>query len=156
MVYANPGTPGAIVTFDARYDNYIGGKWIPPVKGQYFENISPVTGEVFCEVARSTAEDIELALDAAHAAKTAWGKTSATERSNILLKIADAVEANLEQLAVAELHGAVVAVGHGFALPAQGAQLRLQLVGRGIGGHLGAVHFLRRSSGGRAQNGSGE
>ena len=102
MVYANPGTPGAIVTFDARYDNYIGGKWIPPVKGQYFENISPVTGEVFCEVARSTAEDIELALDAAHAAKTAWGKTSATERSNILLKIADAVEANLEQLAVAE------------------------------------------------------
>ena len=102
MVYANPGTPGAIVTFDARYDNYIGGKWIPPVKGQYFENISPVTGEVFCEVARSTAEDIELALDAAHAAKTAWGKTSATERSNILLKIADVVEANLEQLAVAE------------------------------------------------------
>ena len=102
MVYANPGTPGAIVTFDARYDNYIGGKWLPPVKGQYFENISPVTGEVFCEVARSTAEDIELALDAAHAAKTAWGKTSATERSNILLKIADVVEANLEQLAVAE------------------------------------------------------
>ena len=102
MVYANPGTPGAIVTFDARYDNYIGGKWIPPVKGQYFENISPVTGEVFCEVARSTAEDIELALDAAHAAKIAWGKTSATERSNILLKIADVVEANLEQLAVAE------------------------------------------------------
>ena len=102
MVYANPGTPGALVTFDARYDNYIGGKWIPPVKGQYFENISPVTGEVFCEVARSTAEDIELALDAAHAAKTAWGKTSATERSNILLKIADVVEANLEQLAVAE------------------------------------------------------
>ena len=102
MVYADPGTPGAIVTFDARYDNYIGGKWIPPVKGQYFENISPVTGEVFCEVARSTAEDIELALDAAHAAKTAWGKTSATERSNILLKIADVVEANLEQLAVAE------------------------------------------------------
>ena len=102
MVYANPGTPGALVTFDARYDNYIGGKWIPPVKGRYFENISPVTGEVFCEVARSTAEDIELALDAAHAAKTAWGKTSATERSNILLKIADVVEANLEQLAVAE------------------------------------------------------
>ena len=102
MVYANPGTPGAIVTFDARYDNYIGGKWVPPVKGQYFENISPVTGEVFCEVARSTAEDIALALDAAHAAKTAWGKTSATERSNILLKIADVVEANLEQLAVAE------------------------------------------------------
>jgi aldehyde dehydrogenase len=102
MVYANPGTPDALVTFDPRYDNYIGGKWVPPVKGQYFDNASPVTGEVFCEVARSTAEDIELALDAAHAAKDAWGKTSATERSNILLKIADRVEANLEQLAVAE------------------------------------------------------
>jgi len=102
MVYANPGTPGSIVTFDARYDNYIGGKWVPPVKGQYFENISPVDGKVFCEVARSTSEDVELALDAAHAAKDAWGKTSATERAAILLKIADVVEANLEQLAVAE------------------------------------------------------
>ena len=102
MVYANPGSPNSLVTFDARYDNYIGGKWVPPVRGQYFENISPVTGQPFCEVARSTAEDIELALDAAHAAKDAWGKTSTTERSNILLKIADRVEANLEQLAVAE------------------------------------------------------
>jgi aldehyde dehydrogenase len=102
MVYANPGTPGSIVTFDPRYDNYIGGKWVPPVKGQYFQNSSPVTGQVFTEVARSTAEDIELALDAAHAAKGAWGKTSATERSNILLKIADRIEANLEELAVAE------------------------------------------------------
>ena len=102
MVYANPGTLDALVTFDARYDNYIGGKWVPPVKGQYFENISPVTGQVFCEVARSTAEDVELALDAAHAAKDAWGKTSTTERSLIMLRIADRVEANLEQLAVAE------------------------------------------------------
>jgi aldehyde dehydrogenase len=102
MVYANPGTPDSLVTFDARYENYIGGKWVPPVKGQYFDNISPVTGEAFCEVARSTAEDVEKALDAAHAAKDAWGKTSATERSNILLKIADRIEANLEQLAVAE------------------------------------------------------
>src|SRR5665809_32898 len=102
MVYANPGSPEALVTFDARYDNYIGGKWVPPVKGRYFENISPVTGQVFCEVARSTAEDIELALDAAHAAKDAWSKTRATERSNILLKIADRVEANIEQLSVAE------------------------------------------------------
>ena len=80
MVYAKPGTPDSLVTFDARYDNYIGGKWVPPVKGQYFENISPVTGKAFCEVARSTAEDVELALDAAHAAKDAWGKTSTTER----------------------------------------------------------------------------
>ncbi len=102
MVYANPGTPGALVTFDARYDNYIGGKWVPPVKGQYFDNLSPVDGKVFCEVARSTAEDVELALDAAHAAKDAWGKTSATERAAILNRIADRVEQNLEQLAVAE------------------------------------------------------
>ena len=102
MVYANPGTPDSLVSFDARYDNFIGGKWIPPVKGQYFQNITPVTGEVFCEIARSTSEDIELALDAAHAAKDAWGKTSATERAAILMKIADRVEANLEQLAVAE------------------------------------------------------
>jgi aldehyde dehydrogenase len=102
MEYAQPGTPGALVEFDARYDNYIGGKWVPPVKGQYFSNITPVTGKAFCEVARSTAEDVELALDAAHAAKDAWGRTSVTERSSILNKIADRVEANLEQLAVAE------------------------------------------------------
>jgi aldehyde dehydrogenase len=102
MVYAKPGTTGSLVTFDARYDNFIGGKWVPPVKGQYFQDISPVDGQPFCEVARSTAEDVELALDAAHAAKDAWGKTSATERSIILNKIADRVEANLEQLSVAE------------------------------------------------------
>ncbi|MDT7570332.1 MAG: aldehyde dehydrogenase [Actinomycetota bacterium] len=102
MKYAQPGSPGALVEFDARYDNFIGGKWVPPVKGQYFSNITPVTGKAFCEVARSTAEDVELALDAAHAAKDAWGRTSVTERSNILNKIADRVEANLEQLAIAE------------------------------------------------------
>ncbi|MER2049757.1 MAG: aldehyde dehydrogenase family protein, partial [Solibacillus sp.] len=87
-VYQNPNTDGALVNFKERYDNFIGGKWTPPVKGEYFDNITPVTGKVFTQVARSTEEDIELALDAAHAAKDAWGKTSATERSNILLKIA--------------------------------------------------------------------
>jgi aldehyde dehydrogenase len=102
MVYAQPGTEGALVEFDARYDNYIGGKWVPPVRGQYFQNVTPITGQPFCEVARGTAEDVELALDAAHAAKDAWGKTSAAERSLILLKIADRIEQNLEQLAVAE------------------------------------------------------
>ena len=102
MAYTQPGQPGALVEFDARYDNYIGGKWVPPVKGQYFENPSPVTGRTFCEVARSTAEDVELALDAAHAAKDAWGRTSATERAAVLNKIADRIEENLEQLAVAE------------------------------------------------------
>ncbi|TAL23259.1 MAG: aldehyde dehydrogenase family protein [Frankiales bacterium] len=102
MVFANPGTPGALVDFDARYDNYIGGKWVPPVKGQYFEDVSPVNGLPFCEVARSTAEDVELALDAAHAAKGAWGRTSPTERAAVLLAIADRIEQNLEQLAIAE------------------------------------------------------
>ena len=72
------------------------------MKGQYFENVTPVTGEVFCEIARSTAEDIELALDAAHAAKETWGKTSPTERANLLNKIADRIEENKEMLAVAE------------------------------------------------------
>ncbi|MGO1872492.1 MAG: acetaldehyde dehydrogenase ExaC, partial [Halomonas sp.] len=79
-----------------------GGEFVAPVKGQYFDNISPVNGKVFCEIPRSTAEDIDKALDAAHKAAPAWGKTSAQERSNILLKIADRIEQNLEMLAVAE------------------------------------------------------
>ena len=85
-----------------QYDNFIGGKWVPPVRGQYFDNISPVNGKVVCTVARSTAEDIELALDAAHAAREAWGRTSATERSNLLNKIADRIEAKLSLLALVE------------------------------------------------------
>ncbi|CAM3753492.1 MULTISPECIES: acetaldehyde dehydrogenase ExaC [Tsukamurella] len=101
-VYARPGAPGSLMSYQSRYDNLIGGQWVAPVKGQYFENPSPVTGQVFCEVARSTAEDIELALDAAHAAAPAWGKTSATARANILLQIADRMEQNLEAIAVAE------------------------------------------------------
>ena len=101
-VFAQPGTDGSVVTYKSRYDNWIGGKWVPPVKGQYFENVSPVNGKVFCEVARSTAEDIELALDAAHAAAPAWGKTSVAERAVILNKIADRIEQNLEMLAVGE------------------------------------------------------
>ncbi|MDE2411534.1 MAG: aldehyde dehydrogenase family protein [Sphingomonadales bacterium] len=85
-----------------RYENYIGGKWVAPVKGQYFDNISPVTGKVVTQVARSTAEDIELALDAAHKVKDAWGKTSVTERANILNRIADRIDANLDMLAMVE------------------------------------------------------
>ncbi|SFR00376.1 acetaldehyde dehydrogenase ExaC [Poseidonocella sedimentorum] len=88
--------------FATRYDNFIGGKFVAPVKGQYFDNITPITGQKVCEVARSTAEDVELALDAAHAAKDAWGKTSATERSNILLRVADRIEENLALIARAE------------------------------------------------------
>jgi aldehyde dehydrogenase len=102
MLYSMPGTPGAIVNPKPRYENFIGGKWVAPVKGQYFDNISPVNGKTFTSIPRSTAEDIELALDAAHAAKDAWGRASVTERANILLKIADRMEANLEMLAVAE------------------------------------------------------
>ncbi len=102
MIYANPGQEGSKVTFKKKYGNYINGQWTEPVGGQYFENVTPVTGEVFCEVARSQAEDIELALDAAHAAKDAWGKTSPAHRANILNKIADRMEENLETLAVAE------------------------------------------------------
>ncbi|KXP00148.1 aldehyde dehydrogenase family protein [Tsukamurella pseudospumae] len=101
-VYARPGAPGSVMSYQSRYDNLIGGEWVAPVKGQYFENPSPVTGQTFCEVARSTAEDIELALDAAHAAAPGWGRTSATARANILMKMADRMEANLEAIAVAE------------------------------------------------------
>lgn len=88
--------------FKARYDNFIGGKWMAPVKGEYFDNISPIDGKVFTQAARSTKEDIELALDAAHEAFTSWSKTSATVRSNILLKIADRMEQNLDYLARVE------------------------------------------------------
>ena len=88
--------------YKEKYDNYIGGKWTKPVDGKYFENITPITGKPFCEVGRSNEKDIELALDAAHAASDGWGKTSTTERANILLKIADVVEHNLETIALAE------------------------------------------------------
>jgi aldehyde dehydrogenase len=101
-LYAAPGQPGSLVSVQDRYGNYIGGEFVPPGKGQYFENISPVTGRPFTEVARSTSEDVELALDAAHGAKRAWGRTSATERSGVLNRVADQIEANLENLAIAE------------------------------------------------------
>ncbi|GEL76426.1 acetaldehyde dehydrogenase ExaC [Tenuibacillus multivorans] len=102
MTYAFPNTDGAVINFKGRYENYINGKWRPPVNGQYFENVTPITGKAFCEVPRSTKEDIELALDAAHAAKDEWRKTSVAERANMLNKIADRIEENLEMLAVAE------------------------------------------------------
>ncbi|MDQ4489487.1 aldehyde dehydrogenase family protein [Sinomonas sp. ASV486] len=101
-VYAFPGTEGSKVTFKDRYENFIGGEWVAPVAGEYFENVTPVTGKVFCEVARSQAADIELALDAAHKAAPGWGKTSVAERALILHRIADRIEENLELLAVAE------------------------------------------------------
>jgi aldehyde dehydrogenase len=101
-IFAPPGEPGSPAKYASRYDNFIGGEWVPPVQGQYFENPTPVTGRTFTEVARGTAEDIELALDAAHGAAPGWGRTSAADRAAVLLKIADAMERNLETLAVAE------------------------------------------------------
>ncbi|AQP98861.1 aldehyde dehydrogenase [Pseudoalteromonas aliena] len=102
MIYANPGSDGALLNFKQQYGNYIGGEWVKPVNGQYFDNISPVNGKVFCQIPRSDKDDIELALDKAHAVRAQWGATSVTERSNLLLKIADRIEQNLELLAVAE------------------------------------------------------
>ncbi|HEX4291342.1 MAG TPA: aldehyde dehydrogenase family protein, partial [Trebonia sp.] len=100
--YNAPGQADSLVSVADRYGNFIGGEWVPPVSGRYFENITPVTGQPFTEIARSTDADINLALDAAHGAKQSWGRTSVGERSLILNKIADTIEANLEMLAVAE------------------------------------------------------
>lgn len=101
-VYAPPGTPDSLVDVKSRYDHFIGGQWVPPIKGEYFEDISPVNGKPFTEVARGTEADIEAALDAAHAAADAWGRTSPADRAVILNKIADRMEENLTLLAVAE------------------------------------------------------
>ncbi len=101
-VFSQPGSADAVMSFESRYEHYIGGEWVAPVKGEYFENVAPQTGQVFCEVGRGTSEDIEAALDAAWAAAPAWGSTSVTERSLVLLRIADRMEENLEKIAVAE------------------------------------------------------
>jgi aldehyde dehydrogenase len=106
MATAEMDTPVATAykrpAFKEKYGNFIGGKFVEPVGGQYFENISPIDGKVFTHVARSGKEDVELALDAAHAAFETWSKTSATLRSNVLLKIADVMEQNLEYLATVD------------------------------------------------------
>jgi aldehyde dehydrogenase len=102
MLYALPGAAGAPVAFKSRYDNFIGGKFVPPVRGQYFDVLSPINGLPFTQAARSTAEDVERALDAAHEAAPKWGRVPAGERAGILLKIADRIDANLEKLAYAE------------------------------------------------------
>jgi aldehyde dehydrogenase len=102
MLYALPGTAGAPVQHKARYDNFIGGKFVAPVKGQYFDVVTPINGKVYTQVARSDEADINLALDAAHAAAAKWAATPPAERANILLKIADRIDQNLEKLAYAE------------------------------------------------------
>ena len=102
MIYAAPGADGAKIQFKAKYDNFIGGQWVAPVNGEYFDVITPINGRAYTKAARSGAADVEKALDAAHAAADKWGRTSPTERANLLLKIADRLEANLEVLAYAE------------------------------------------------------
>jgi aldehyde dehydrogenase len=102
MLYALPGTAEAKVQYKSQYENFIGGKWVAPTKGEYFDVVTPITGKAYTKAARSGAEDVELALDAAHAAADAWGRTSVGERAGLLLKIADRLEANIEKLAYAE------------------------------------------------------
>ncbi|MCV7031293.1 acetaldehyde dehydrogenase ExaC [Mycobacterium sherrisii] len=102
-VFARPGAAGALMSYESRYDNFIGGQWVAPTQGRYFENPTPVTGQPFCEVARSDEADVDKALDAAHAAAPGWGKTSPAERAAVLNKIADRIEANKDALAVAEV-----------------------------------------------------
>jgi aldehyde dehydrogenase len=101
-IYEAPGESGSPVELRERYENFIGGEWVAPIDGEYRENLTPSTGEPFCEVAHSGAQDIELALDAAHAAKDDWGRRSPAERAAVLNDVADAIEENLEMLAVAE------------------------------------------------------
>jgi aldehyde dehydrogenase len=102
VIYVQPGADSAPITYKSRYDNFIGGKFVPPVRGQYFDVLTPINGKPYTQAARSTEEDVERALDAAHAAAPAWGRTNAAERANILLKIADRIDAHLEKLAYAE------------------------------------------------------
>jgi aldehyde dehydrogenase len=101
-IYANPGADGAVMSYESRYDHFIGGEYVAPANGQYFENITPITGKAFTEIARGGAADIDRAVDAGWKAFATWGKTSVTERSVILNRIADRMEQNLELLAVAE------------------------------------------------------
>jgi aldehyde dehydrogenase len=102
MIYARPGSADALFTFKNRYENFIGGEWVAPLEGAYFTNVTPVTGEEICEIPRSSAADLKIALDAAHAAADSWGRTAPAERSLTLLKIADRIEENLETLAYVE------------------------------------------------------
>ncbi|MFK3660971.1 aldehyde dehydrogenase family protein [Enterobacteriaceae bacterium RIT691] len=102
MRYAHPGKPGALITLQATYGNYIDGQFVEPVNGEYFMNTSPVDGSDIGKFPRSGAADIDKALDAAHRAAAAWGKTSAQHRSNLLLQVADRIAENLEMLAIAE------------------------------------------------------
>lgn len=101
-IYNAPNTDGAIMDYADRYENYIGGEWVAPVEGRYMDNVAPITGKVFCQVAQSGPEDISKAVAAAKEAAVKWGESSPAKRALLLLKIADRMEENLERLAVAE------------------------------------------------------
>src|ERR1700719_4034024 len=124
-----PGTYGFPVTIRKQYQNYIGGEWTKSASGTYFENVTPVTGEVLCEIPRSNAADIDKALDAAHAAKTAWGKTSPAARARILEQIAERMEENLEMLATVETwdNGCLVRERREADLPLDPYHFRMRL-----------------------------
>ncbi|VBA46466.1 putative aldehyde dehydrogenase [Mycobacterium attenuatum] len=102
-VFARPGSAGALMSYESRYENFIGGEWMAPAQGRYFENLTPVTGQPFCEIARSDEADVDKALDAAHAAAPGWAKTAPAARAAILNKIADRIDENRAALAVAEV-----------------------------------------------------
>ncbi len=102
MRYAHPGQPGAVVSFKSAYGNFIDGRFVEPLSGEFFMNTSPVDGSNIAQFPRSDARDIDFALDAAHRAAPAWGKTSVQQRSRLLLQVADRIEQHLEYLAVAE------------------------------------------------------
>jgi len=102
MKYVPPGQSGSIVSVEPRYENFIDGKWLPPAEGRYRVNLSPATARPICEVADSTPADVESALDAAHAAKDAWGEASPAARARVLNKVGDAIEEHAEMLAVTE------------------------------------------------------
>ena len=102
MLFSMPGSADALFTFKDRYENFVGGEWVAPAEGNYFDNITPITGEAYCEIPKSSPADLRIALKAAHAAADSWGKTPAAARSNILLKIADRIEENLQTLAYVE------------------------------------------------------
>ncbi|WP_407705815.1 aldehyde dehydrogenase family protein [Streptomyces niveiscabiei] len=102
MKYEPPGAPGSPVDVAPRYENFIGGKWLPPTTGRYTPNLCPATARPICEVPQSGPQDIELALDAAHAAKDTWGEATTAQRAAVLNQVADAIDAHREELAVAE------------------------------------------------------
>ncbi|WP_375407049.1 aldehyde dehydrogenase family protein, partial [uncultured Amnibacterium sp.] len=99
QVYSAPGTQGSVVSYKPRYDHFIGGRYVPPVEGQYFDDITPVTGRPFTEIARGTAKDIDAAVEAGWKAFPSWARTSPAERALMLTRIADRMEANLEAIA---------------------------------------------------------